>query len=225
MSAQRTLDQSSPPCHLCTYQGAPSSLTRSQATSKGSGVPGEISSTIRDRRHDFPRGSCLWSPLQSLSWHEKNAFTASGQCDCDQYHANTGMVGGQASGHNTHVQIRCFSFDCLSLEVRQQYQSETEPLWKCLAKPDSRCQQFYDRMTIVGKKKALSFHHQEITNTSLKLQQSEIMQKNLTAKLTAELRENQRQWRTSTNKRPQAKNHRSAPKAAQATTLPAVDRP
>src|SRR5207247_10428186 len=53
---ERALYQSSAPCHLRPCQGTPSSLTRSQGTSKGGGVPGEIPQPIRHRRHHFESG-------------------------------------------------------------------------------------------------------------------------------------------------------------------------
>src|SRR5438552_51781 len=53
MPTQRALYQSPTPCDLGACQGTPSSPTRSQGTSKGGGVPGEIPQPIRQRRHHF----------------------------------------------------------------------------------------------------------------------------------------------------------------------------
>ncbi len=53
LRTERALYQSPTPCNLRPYQGTPSSLTRSQGTSKGGGVPGEIPQPIRHRRHHF----------------------------------------------------------------------------------------------------------------------------------------------------------------------------
>src|SRR5258708_29379043 len=56
MRTEGALYQSPTPCNLRPYQGTPSSLTRSQGTSKGGGVPGEIPQPIRQRRHHFESG-------------------------------------------------------------------------------------------------------------------------------------------------------------------------
>lgn len=48
-------------------------------------------------------------------------------CDRDQSGANAGMDRWGTSCQNAHLEIRGFSFGCLSLHVRQQYQNEGEP--------------------------------------------------------------------------------------------------
>ncbi len=85
-----------------------------------SGIEGTISKA----------GSRLWSPSQSLSRHGENTFAAPGVCNRDQSSANACMDRRDASCQNAHVEIRCFSFGCLSREVRHQYQSAEEPyMW------------------------------------------------------------------------------------------------
>jgi hypothetical protein len=127
LRTERALYQSPTPCHLRPCQGTPSSLTRSQGTSKGGGVSGEIPSSIRQRRHHFTRGSCLWSSSQSLSWHGENPFATLDYCDSYQCGPCLGVGGPNAFGEDAHFSLWCFSFGSLSPQVRQQYQSAGEP--------------------------------------------------------------------------------------------------
>src|SRR5205814_5549121 len=59
LPTEGTLYSGPSPCNLRPHQGTPSSLTRSQDTSKGGGVPREIPQPIRHRSHHFARGTRL----------------------------------------------------------------------------------------------------------------------------------------------------------------------
>ena|SRR6266516_2933418 len=66
--------------------------------------------------------SRLWHASQSLSRHGENPFAAPGERGSHQFGANSGMARRNPSGQNAYLEIRGFSFGCLSGEVRQQYQ-------------------------------------------------------------------------------------------------------